>query len=149
MKRKLTRIPEALVAAVMMLLVVGVVASAQTGPNPPPAATPTPAPNRGPDRVTIDKIKNLWEGVNFNHTSHVGYADKCASCHHNSPEGVTPACSDCHRTGNIVDSPAAGTSLKAAFHKQCIGCHRDMGAGPTDHCVDCHARRAAVTPTQN
>jgi hypothetical protein len=145
-RRTQTRIPEALAAAVFLLLVVGVMASAATTPTPAPTATPAPAANRGPASVTIDKIKNLWEGVNFNHASHVGYAEKCASCHHHQPEGSTLACYECHRTNNAVESPNDGTSLKAAFHKQCIGCHSSMGAGPTG-CADCHAKRAAATPT--
>ncbi len=148
-KGRLARMPEALAAAVLVILVVGVVASAQTTPTPASAATPVAPASGGPDSVTIDKIKNLWEGVNFNHSSHSGYAESCKKCHHDGPPGEYLACGECHRTTNVIETPNDGTSLKAAYHRQCIGCHREMGAGPTNKCTDCHAKRAAdaATPT--
>lgn len=128
-------------------------------------------PSDAPDSLTIDSIKNLYDGVEFDHESHVDFAEEnCAECHHNTV-GVPmkeKRCSECHQqsiTGR--EKVACGDchslqpfaavqlkkmeerflyhidkpSLKAAYHLNCLMCHKEQGA-PTG-CNDCHKMTVA------
>ena len=118
-----------------------------------------------PEEVSIDSIKELYDGVVFDHLSHIDFADgRCAKCHHNTAgvpmskkicvechkksvtEGDKLACGDCHKLHPFAAVHMKKKefllyhidkpSLKAAYHLKCIGCHKEQGA-PTG-CTDCH-----------
>lgn len=144
--KEITRKFDRALLLVLMLMLIGAVANAETTPSQADEASLTPTPTPVPDKITIDRIVNLWQAVEFTHGDHVDYAENCAACHHHSAQGVTPACSQCHSTSQVADSSTTGLSLKAAYHKQCIGCHQDMGSGP-EKCIECHAKR--VKPNEN
>lgn len=129
-----------------------------------PWSFPGPA---GAEVLELDSIKNLYEGVSFDHDMHIEATEEnCAACHHhtagtpttdplcvtchaNSPEADDPSCKSCH----VKDVFAAENmkkswetprlqhrnkpSLKAAYHQNCLSCHEEVGA-PTG-CTDCHA----------
>ncbi|HPM76504.1 MAG TPA: cytochrome c3 family protein [bacterium] len=128
----------------MSLLLVGVYANAEP-PKEQPAATPNPASDL-PDMVTIESIKNIYEGVDFTHKGHFeSYgldALGCADCHHHGPQGVYPACSECHSKSGKVEGVQDRTSLRAAYHKQCGGCHK------INKCADCHTKAKKPAKTE-
>jgi len=94
-----------------------------------------------PDTLVIDSISKLYEEVVFTHSSHVDYADSCATCHHHSPAGETPSCSKCHSASTIVKKGDNPLGLKGAYHQQCMNCHKEMDSGPVG-CTDCHAKKS-------
>ncbi|PLX47791.1 MAG: class III cytochrome C [Desulfobulbaceae bacterium] len=115
----------------------------------------------------LDSVKNLYEGVSFDHDMHIEITgEDCTACHHhtagtapvdplcvtchaNSPEADDPSCKSCHAkdvfdADNMKknwDTPLLHhrnkPGLKAAYHRNCLGCHEEIGA-PTG-CTDCHA----------
>jgi hypothetical protein len=119
----------------------------------------------------LDSMKNLYEGVYFDHDMHIEVTgDDCTVCHHhtvgtapvdplcvtchaNSPESDDPRCSSCHvkdvfaaeNMRKIWDTPRlyhrGKPSLKAAYHQGCLGCHEQNDA-PAG-CTDCHAMTEA------
>ena len=127
------------------------------------------APTGGPGQVRIDRLANLFDGVDFDHAAHVEIAGDCATCHHHttgdgpggercgrchaqSPKSANVACHACHETdpftaahlerkaGDRYQYHVDKPGLKAAYHWNCLGCHEDSG-GPTG-CEDCHGRNA-------
>lgn len=115
----------------------------------------------------LDSMKNLYEGVSFDHDMHIEATEEnctvchhhtagtpptdplCVTCHANSPEADDPSCKSCHvkdvfSAENMKKSwetpllhHRSKPSLKAAYHQNCLGCHEENGA-PTG-CTDCHA----------
>jgi hypothetical protein len=133
------------------------------------AVNSSAATDQGPDQVKLDRLVNLFDGVNFDHAAHVEIAGDCATCHHHttgggatgercerchaqSPKSAEVACHSCHVaepfTAAQLEQKASDRyqyhvdkpGLKAAYHWNCLGCHEDSG-GPTG-CEDCHARNA-------
>jgi hypothetical protein len=125
------------------------------------------ATESGPKEITLDRLANLFDGVVFDHASHVDIAGDCATCHHHttgdgpggercsrchaqSPKNDVVACRGCHVadpfTAEQLEKQASDRyqyhidqpELKAAYHWNCLGCHEDAG-GPTG-CEDCHPR---------
>ncbi|MBU0484357.1 MAG: cytochrome c family protein [Proteobacteria bacterium] len=122
----------------------------------------------GPESATLDRLANLYEAVNFNHSAHVDITEgNCAECHHHTTGAVptNPKCLKCHPGGQESDSMACQDchsakrfevaylteiesntqlyhidkpGLKGAYHQKCMGCHQTTG-GPTG-CQDCHVR---------
>ena len=111
-----------------------------------------------PENVTIEVMKDLYEGATFPHRKivnslaerigenrlaahfHDDAKTLCAGCHHHSPVSLTPpACASCHGLYPMAESgPRPG--LKGAYHGQCIRCHQEMGIekpAATD-CTACH-----------
>jgi len=111
-----------------------------------------------PENVTIDVMKDQYEGATFPHRKivktlysriqdndlakhfHNGSQTMCSGCHHNSPSSVTPPkCASCHGVLPAPE-PDGRPGLKGAYHAQCIGCHQKMGIekpAATD-CISCH-----------
>jgi hypothetical protein len=111
-----------------------------------------------PENVTIDIMKDQYEGATFPHRKivqalsegiqkselasyfHGEAQTMCAGCHHHSPASVTPPkCASCHGISPSPE-PDGRPGLKGAYHSQCIGCHQEMGIEKpmaTD-CVSCH-----------
>ncbi len=111
-----------------------------------------------PENVTIDVMKDLYDGATFPHRKIIqtlaariqdnklaGYfhgtpQTMCAGCHHHSPASVTPPkCASCHGISPSPE-PDGRPGLKGAYHGQCIRCHQEMGIEKpvaTD-CVACH-----------
>ena len=115
----------------------------------------------------LDSMKNLYEGVSFDHDMHIEATEEnctechhhtagtpptdplCVTCHANSPEADDPSCKSCHvkdvfaaeNMKKAWETPLLNhrskPSLKAAYHQNCLGCHEQNGA-PTG-CTDCHA----------
>lgn len=115
----------------------------------------------------LDSVKNLYEGVSFDHDMHIEITDEnctachhhtagtapvdplCVTCHADSPEADDPSCRSCHAK-DVFDADNMKKNwetpllhhrnkpgLKAAYHRNCLGCHEEVGA-PTG-CTDCHA----------
>jgi hypothetical protein len=125
-------------------------------------------PDDAPQTVILDSMKDLYEGVTFDHEMHMELYD-CSRCHHHTTgsEPTNTSCTKCHATSaatamvacsgchEITGGLAAASlstektnpyhidkpSLKGALHLQCLGCHSEED-GPTD-CQDCHALTAA------
>ncbi|MBE0499932.1 MAG: cytochrome c3 family protein [Desulfuromonadales bacterium] len=120
-----------------------------------------------PEQVSIDRLSDLFEGVEFDHAMHTELGEDCSVCHHHttgtgttdercischadSKEVATVGCSDCHvaapfssehinrKSLEIYQFHIDTPGLKGAYHWNCIGCHEKVD-GPTE-CVDCHAR---------
>lgn len=111
-----------------------------------------------PENVTIDIMKDQYEGATFPHRKivktlsariqesklathfHGDAQTMCAGCHHHSPASVTPPkCASCHGISTSLE-PDGRPGLKGAYHGQCIRCHQEMGIekpAATD-CVSCH-----------
>ena len=111
-----------------------------------------------PETVTIDIMKDQYEGATFPHrkitqtlsagaqksrlASHFHGTEQtlCAGCHHHSPLSLTPPrCASCHGLSATPD-PDGRPGLKGAYHGQCIRCHQEMGIqkpAATD-CAACH-----------
>jgi hypothetical protein len=116
-----------------------------------------------PDKVTINRFVNKYEGVTLPHRRIVSslvermdkseqagklapyfHGDKatiCQGCHHNSPASVKPpSCVTCHSApfdeGNLMRPGIVG-----AYHQQCMGCHEAMEIKKPKDCVDCHKER--------
>ena len=130
-------------------------------------ASPWACGNAGAEVFEIDGLKNLYEGVSFDHDMHIEVTEEnCSKCHHhtagtapegancvrchaNSPEADNPSCKSCHvadvfgadNLKNLWDTPLKHHNnqigLKAAYHQNCLGCHQEVGA-PVG-CTDCHA----------
>lgn len=120
-----------------------------------------PDPERIPDRVRIDGLKDQYEGVDMPHrkmvlelarrvegsglarTFHADPLTLCAGCHHNSPADFNPPkCASCHSTH--PPGPGDGRpALMGAYHNQCMGCHTRMEiAKPAaTACNECHPKR--------
>ncbi len=114
---------------------------AAAAPAPDAPKAPPPAPVQGPKFSLLFHLVDKYEPVSFSHEAHVGYADKCASCHHQQTEVEgTPPCRECHGTA-LNDTKVPG--LKAAYHRQCMGCHREYGSGPLA-CEACHPLRGTA-----
>jgi len=116
-----------------------------------------------PEKATINRFVNKYEGVNLPHRKivlsiaekvdkskqagklapyfHDDKATICQGCHHNSPASVKPpSCVTCHSApfdeGNLMKPGIIG-----AYHQQCMGCHEVMGIEKPKECVDCHKER--------
>jgi hypothetical protein len=111
-----------------------------------------------PETVTIDIMKDLYEGAALPHrkivrtlsngaqqsqlATHFHGTEKtlCAGCHHHSPLSTTPPkCASCHGLSSATE-PDGRPGLKGAYHGQCIRCHQEMGIekpAATD-CAACH-----------
>ena len=125
------------------------------------------ATEQGPGKVTINRLADLFEAVNFDHAAHVEIAGNCSTCHHHatgdgssggrcarchaqSPKSAKIACSDCHEVNPFTAAQLERKAddryqfhvdkpgLKAAYHMSCLGCHQEAG-GPTG-CDECHPR---------
>lgn len=122
-----------------------------------------------PDVITMDQLAELYDGVVFDHESHIMMTEGCAVCHHHTMGGPVldtycakchdgsetveaVACSDCHSKDRITaDSMSLASQgsafhddlpdLKGAYHLSCLGCHQEMGA-PVG-CTDCHGKTEA------
>lgn len=115
-----------------------------------------------PESIFIDQMKELYEGVVFDHVTHADCFG-CGSCHHHTTgasslnDSCTPchaessaaddvSCSACHKENTAFLSLPVGETvtvyhidkpgLKGALHLQCLGCHQSEG-GPTG-CQECH-----------
>ncbi|NNL76461.1 MAG: cytochrome c3 family protein, partial [Desulfobacterales bacterium] len=114
-----------------------------------------------PQEVTIDVIKDKYEGAKFPHRMilrkledrikdsrmagffHGDNLTLCAGCHHNSPASTQPPkCASCH--GKTIKAANDGRpGLMGAYHVQCITCHQKMNIekpAATD-CTSCHKKR--------
>ncbi len=114
-----------------------------------------------PEEVTIDGIKDKYEGAKFPHRMvlrklegrikdsrmaaffHGDNLTLCAGCHHNSPASTQPPkCASCHgKTTKASNDGRPG--LIGAYHGQCITCHQKMNIekpAATD-CKSCHKKR--------
>jgi hypothetical protein len=87
-----------------------------------------------PDKITINRLENLWEPCVFNHKLHTEAAADCKTCHHKG-EGETMACSGCHKIPYDRENLAV-RGFKGAIHDQCMGCHQKNGVANT--CESCH-----------
>ena len=122
-----------------------------------------------PDSITINSIQQYYDGVSFNHASHINNLKDCGLCHHHTTGAqVTDSnCVRCHKNSGaqpVVSCKGCHTAepftpeallqqrdqqppvyhkdkvgLKGAYHLSCAGCHQKMG-GPVG-CQDCHARK--------
>lgn len=147
-KRKLLKL--ALVAAIMSPMVFQATARAEV--------------------YEIDSLKNLYQGVQFDHDMHVEITgEDCSVCHHHTAGIATkdPLCKTCHRESTEVDDPSCDSchvkenfsaenmkkswdtpllhhrnkpGLKAAYHRNCLACHEENEA-PVG-CTDCHEMTA-------
>ncbi len=124
--------------------------------------SPSPVPDKLiPEEVTIDGIKDKYEGAKFPHRMilrkledrikdsrmagffHGDNLTLCAGCHHNSPASTQPPkCASCHgKTTKASNDGRPG--LIGAYHGQCITCHQKMNIekpAATD-CKGCHKKR--------
>jgi len=114
-----------------------------------------------PEKVTIDVLKDKYEGAKFPHRMiirkledrikdsrmvgffHSDNTTLCAGCHHNSPASTQPPkCASCHgKTTKAANDGRPG--LTGAYHGQCITCHQKMNIekpAATD-CKSCHKER--------
>ena len=112
-----------------------------------------------PEVVVLDKLENLYTGVEFDHEYHLDIADDITYCHHHTV-GIPPAnekCHKCHNAANVLESVACVNchssepfsaqylsekeaqrdiyhidkpGLRAAYHLNCLKCHVEM-AGPS------------------
>ncbi len=94
--------------------------------------------SEAPETLLLDKIKEQYQPVTFNHKLHASMAEMgsdCATCHHFSPPGRIPRCSECH---GAESNPAnlRQPTLKGAYHRQCLSCHREWSHDTK--CVLCH-----------
>ena len=98
-----------------------------------------------PEECNLYHIVDQYEAVQFDHSSHEGYADNCETCHHHA-SGVehTPPCRECH---GKVSGDLRKPGLKGAYHRQCMNCHREMEAGPMG-CEECHPKREGAEPLE-
>jgi hypothetical protein len=58
-------------------------------------------PSDAPDSVIIDSIKAFYDGVEFDHKSHVDFSEgNCARCHHNTAGApmTEERCTRCHKS---------------------------------------------------
>lgn len=114
-----------------------------------------------PDEVTIEVLKDQYDGAKFPHRkivaaldervkknelamhSHDGRASLCNGCHHHSLDAASPPkCAACHGV-SAKSEPDGRPGLKGAYHGQCITCHERMGLSKpaaTD-CTACHQKR--------
>lgn len=91
-----------------------------------------------PDRVTLERLENLWGPCDFDHKRHTDVSADCKSCHHQGAN-ETMACSGCHKIP--YDSKQLEVrGLKGALHDQCMGCHKRTGV--TNACESCHKPKA-------
>jgi predicted CXXCH cytochrome family protein len=116
-----------------------------------------------PDKVVIDGLTDVYEGVHFPHRQifraieqriadnrmaghfHDQQTTLCMGCHHHSPPSLQPPkCASCH--GEAFRHAQDGRpGLVGAYHGQCISCHQEMGIkepAATD-CNKCHKPKAA------
>lgn len=88
-----------------------------------------------PGIIQLDRIKNLYEPVIFDHQNHakMGNMGKgCLECHHySSPKDISP-CWECHSDPKTLAQPG----LKGAYHRQCMGCHQNWSHSTA--CENCH-----------
>ncbi|MBC2715046.1 MAG: cytochrome C [Desulfobacteraceae bacterium] len=117
--------------------------------------------NETPETVTIDIMKDQYEGATFPHRKivqallartqqsklakhfHNGEQTLCTGCHHFTPASVTPPkCASCHGKAPMPE-PDGRPGLKGAYHGQCIGCHQEMGIEKpvSTDCTSCHQLR--------
>lgn len=125
-----------------------------------PGSAATAPYDEAPDTLTLDRLQELYEPVEFDHAMHMAGYD-CSLCHHHTTgDGCEhPVCSRCHASTGPADQvacsgchpdrstsrPASDTplyhidkpDLLGALHLQCLSCHRADG-GPTG-CRECHA----------
>jgi hypothetical protein len=59
--------------------------------------------------LTLDAIKQYYDGVTFDHEAHVDYAGNCSSCHHHTTGETSqdPRCLNCHDGGTARSNTAA------------------------------------------
>ena len=124
--------------------------------------SPPPVPDKLiPKEVTIDIIKDKYEGAKFPHRMilrrledkikdsrmanffHGDNLTLCAGCHHNSPASTQPPkCASCH--GKTTKASSDGRpGLMGAYHGQCITCHQKMNIEKpaANDCTSCHKKR--------
>lgn len=92
-----------------------------------------------PDKVTIDRLENIYEPVVFSHGIHADMSNVsggCIQCHHYSKDNEIHACSDCHERERLRDDVSI-PDLKGAYHQQCMDCHREWSH--STECTSCHA----------
>ena len=125
-----------------------------------------PASGAMPEILEMETLKELYEGVVFDHGLHVMITDGCAVCHHHTtgPSTIDSYCAKCHAADGPLDTVSCKSchsyegvtaqrlqrqektyryhddipDLKGAYHLSCLGCHSEFGA-PVG-CQDCHAR---------
>ncbi len=109
---------------------------------PCPEGKKAPPPNMkdAPEEITLEKMGEFYEAVEFAHSDHTDYAEEgCAECHHHQPAGEpNKSCGFCHKRELFPSADKMNIpGLKGAYHRQCVGCHVSYGSGPTE-CTDCH-----------
>lgn len=102
------------------------------------AAAFVTASDTGPEKITIETVKEKKPPVQFNHKAHQDMLKDCKICHHKMEEGQTPKnCSECHKKEADGDTP----EFKKAMHNSCRDCHKKEAAAgknaPTK-CKECH-----------
>ena len=125
-----------------------------------PAIKPCPRENiatidkskdKGPEIVTIDKLKhqtNVYTPVVFSHRLHSemsGMSGGCKTCHHYNPQGQVIGCSECHeptRKRSDISRP----DLSGAYHRQCMDCHRALSCKTS--CLECHQLNISAHQSQ-
>lgn len=125
-------------------------------------AVPAPIPeDQIPEKVTIDIMKDQYEGVLMPHRQIVQALSKrlqtsklashfhnepstlCWGCHHHRPSTDTyPKCAACHDI-SLKTEQNGKPGLMGAYHGQCIGCHQRMGIEKpiSTDCTACHKKR--------
>jgi hypothetical protein len=132
-------VPAAVAVVIGALLVFAVVAAAAD-----PASRPATQPaEHGPGVVMLDELKDLFEGVPFDHRSHAQMAAMgkgCETCHHYSPDALKhPECKSCHVRAAADKRTLRQPTLKGAYHRQCLNCHREWSGA--NQCGTCHQPR--------
>ncbi len=112
-----------------------------------------------PERVTIKRLSNQYEPVDFPHKKVVtalvenmkddklaGYFHNrqgtiCQGCHHYSPlSSRPPNCGNCHVKQWDRDNPSK-PGILGAYHQQCLGCHKVMKIEKPVGCTECHKEK--------
>src|SRR5688500_311942 len=91
------------VVTVVIAAMFGVFAVAVAAAASPAATQPsTRSADHGPGVVMLDELKDLFDGVPFDHRSHAQMSQMgkgCETCHHYSPDATKhPECKSCHVT---------------------------------------------------
>lgn len=113
-----------------------------------------------PEMVTIKRLENLYEPVQFPHRKvvnaivarvadnnlsgffHTSEATLCQGCHHNSPASKKPPqCASCHEA-RWNDTQLSKPGILGAYHQQCMGCHKEMKVEKPMGCNECHKLKA-------
>ena len=105
----------------LLIIVVGLTIAVAAGAGAPPA------------KMVLDRMKNLYAGVQFQHTAHFEMGFACSDCHH-VRFGTPLTCSKCH------DHRMAPDTFVHEHHwesSKCESCHQ-VSSSKELACSSCH-----------